>query len=538
MAKIEDYGDKIGGAKKDLFAEYAFLLSGTLDPRDRRLWDKPLSDLFPKPNYAALAAKDVAHARLAALCALRGAIPRKPTGNAAARQIPGWLTQVNAARMAAMAVTSPISEAAVDALMAQTQPDIRRTYAALKGVPSAGLSKAEGHRVVTQRGTFYLITPARKILFEAPQTAASDADLVRRAAKVLSGLSGKAKPAAAPARDKVETLLGKIKFRRVPDRTWEVELTTAAGRIVFKSGLPNPNAADVWLGANIAAVRARIQASLEAPAERTNVFRPRTGPARRDGDVSAARLAEEFGLRGIEFGNYVEGPRRQADLNAMWDSFCDLSEVLGVPRRAVGRGALAVAFGARGHGRASAHYEPGRRVINLTKSSGAGSAAHEWFHSEDNAATMPDPSDKHARSVAMFSDGDHAAMRALRAAWGPYAERMRALDAGRAKPYWSKDREMAAHCFEVALRDRLAEAGIVNDHLVEIARDSEAYPTDAEMRDIGPAVDALTRVMLGVAARVSAQPVRPEPEPVAKPDPAAFTEDDQSLLDLLNDPEF
>lgn len=44
---------------------------------------------------------------------------------------------------------------------------------------------------------------------------------------------------------------------------------------------------------------------------------------------------------------------------------------------------LAIAFGARGSGRALAHFEPSRNVINLTKMKGAGSLAHEWGHAFD-----------------------------------------------------------------------------------------------------------------------------------------------------------
>lgn len=45
---------------------------------------------------------------------------------------------------------------------------------------------------------------------------------------------------------------------------------------------------------------------------------------------------------------------------------------------------LAIAFGARGKGKALAHYEPARVVINLTKMKGAGSLAHEWGHAFDD----------------------------------------------------------------------------------------------------------------------------------------------------------
>ena len=48
------------------------------------------------------------------------------------------------------------------------------------------------------------------------------------------------------------------------------------------------------------------------------------------------------------------------------------------------QGELAIAFGARGSGNAAAHYEPMRKVINLTKMHGAGSLAQEWWHGFDD----------------------------------------------------------------------------------------------------------------------------------------------------------
>ncbi|AHJ10654.1 hypothetical protein AU083_gp58 [Escherichia phage phi191] len=82
----------------------------------------------------------------------------------------------------------------------------------------------------------------------------------------------------------------------------------------------------------------------------------------------------------MQFGNYVEGPRRQADLNRAYDSLHDLAEVLNVPTKALSlNGRLGLAFGARGKGKAAAHYEPGEVAINLTKGNGPGALAHEWF---------------------------------------------------------------------------------------------------------------------------------------------------------------
>ena len=112
----------------------------------------------------------------------------------------------------------------------------------------------------------------------------------------------------------------------------------------------------------------------------------RTGPVRRAGPVTEAHLAETFGLRAIEYGNWVKDADRQAMLDLAFDSLSDMAAALNVPTEAMGfHGQLALALGARGRGgNAAAHYEPARRVINLTKTMGAGTLAHEWSHALDH----------------------------------------------------------------------------------------------------------------------------------------------------------
>lgn len=102
-------------------------------------------------------------------------------------------------------------------------------------------------------------------------------------------------------------------------------------------------------------------------------------------DVTAEEFANTFGFRGVQFGNWTNQNDRQAALNNAFDAFMDLSSVLGVSPRALSLdGELGIAFGSRGTGSAAAHYEPHEVVINLTKTQGAGTLAHEWWHALDN----------------------------------------------------------------------------------------------------------------------------------------------------------
>ncbi len=113
----------------------------------------------------------------------------------------------------------------------------------------------------------------------------------------------------------------------------------------------------------------------------------RSGPDYREGkNVGSEDFVTTFGFRGVEFGNWVAGDERQKTVNLGFDALHDLGRALGIPAKAISLdGTLALAFGARGQGgKAAAHYEPGRLVVNMTKLSGAGSLAHEWGHALDH----------------------------------------------------------------------------------------------------------------------------------------------------------
>lgn len=101
--------------------------------------------------------------------------------------------------------------------------------------------------------------------------------------------------------------------------------------------------------------------------------------------MSGEHYLETFGFRGGEFGNWLNQNDRQASLNMGFEALKDLAAALQIHDKDITyQGTLAIAFGARGKGNACAYYEPLRKVINLTKMHGAGSLAHEWWHSLDD----------------------------------------------------------------------------------------------------------------------------------------------------------
>ncbi len=143
----------------------------------------------------------------------------------------------------------------------------------------------------------------------------------------------------------------------------------------------------------------REELSRDEYSYKTNLIRDRVGTDWRQGkDVTPEKFEEIFGFRGVEFGNWVNQGKnsreRQWMLNNAFDAFNDLAELLNLPPKAMALdGSLGLAFGSRGHGKASAHYEPSNKVINLTKTKGYSSLAHEWFHALDHYIASSNSSD-------------------------------------------------------------------------------------------------------------------------------------------------
>jgi hypothetical protein len=104
-------------------------------------------------------------------------------------------------------------------------------------------------------------------------------------------------------------------------------------------------------------------------------------------DANPTRVRDTFNLREVDFGqgSYMTQADREHHVKQLEGALHDLVDVLGLPPEQVSfHGRLGVALGARGRGKAAAHYEPGRAAINITKFAGGGALAHEWGHALDN----------------------------------------------------------------------------------------------------------------------------------------------------------
>lgn len=226
--------------------------------------------------------------------------------------------------------------------------------------------------------------------------------------------------------------------------------------------------------------------------------RERRGPDYRAGaPVNVANFADAFRFRGVEFGNWVTQEERADFLGRCYDAFCDLAELLGISRAGLGLEGLGFAFASRGVGRAAAHYEPGRNVINLTKRSGAGCVAHEWFHALDHFAGVRAGLGGYlseaapAQRVGRLGDAMTALLQAIHAS--QYYQRAKKIDELKDKSYWATSVELCARAFEKYVHARLTAEGRSSGFLVGIQTDAVSqacelypYPTDAENAVFAP----------------------------------------------------
>lgn len=208
----------------------------------------------------------------------------------------------------------------------------------------------------------------------------------------------------------------------------------------------------------------------------------REGKDHRHGhNVTGDDFMKCFGIRGGEFGNWTNDHDRQVNLNMAFDAFCDMADALNISRRDIGligleTGALAIAFGARGRSGALAHYEPEREVINLTKMKGAGSLAHEWGHALDDyigkmseihrfgklaSMALIDPKIPECfRSVihALCLNENHGITKYYSDS-STFGEMFNASGHG----YWTSNEELFARAFACYVKDKLSGR---NDYLV------------------------------------------------------------------------
>jgi hypothetical protein len=243
---------------------------------------------------------------------------------------------------------------------------------------------------------------------------------------------------------------------------------------------------------------------------------------------STTVLANRMGMRGLQFGNSVTDEERAHHLRKTAEALVDLADVTGLPDRAISLdGQLGLAFGARGKGRAAAHYEPGTKVINITRKNGVGTLAHEWGHALDDYIGARSPRGQFfaktgdtylsEQTSPRFWDGTrgHAsqeddpvwkAMDGVRNAIKDtdYSQTLReglreyGITPQKSKGqwnYWTSGREVFARTFERYVQHKLKTKGQENTYLSGLGGESPLWPNKEQIAKMAPALDELMKAV-------------------------------------------
>lgn len=514
--KIQDFGAKIGGARKDLYAEareFAETYAAAANVETLKKCSS-MSALVKLPRLAALVKEGAVSAAAArAVLVLYRTIKRKPS--ASAWRISYWAQETApilrniAALLQGAGVSAEMKEnAEFEVLTAANWPLSDFSFSVYSCDSVSAHSFAASYEKV---GTTRIFKGSRLV---GRVTCAAEA------AKMIAEFIEKDSAARADG-PKLEASRNRAGVWYIhPAGKKEISIRTI-------EGVKDTDEIRRIMREDRAALVAEYRALLSVPELRRDWNRPRVGTDWRKGqDATPEYFAQVLPFRGVEFGNWVTQAERASLLNSAFDGFHDLAQLFGL--RAVDmtfNGALAFAFASRGKSRAMAHYEPTRRVINLTKKNGAGCMAHEWFHALDNWA-------EYSEERSGFATETYKGETAAEIAGAKIISKIRDTEFFRRSnnlalykgTYWVEAKELAARAFEGVCAFLLRVNGVCSDFLVNCLSMDEftqkdaahrsnfyPYPTEAEAATLAPYYFDFFRALFGERVQMS-EKVRSEVE--------------------------
>lgn len=247
-------------------------------------------------------------------------------------------------------------------------------------------------------------------------------------------------------------------------------------------------------------------------------------------------IKEYYNLKGIEFGNWLSQQDRANYMSGLGISLFDLHKALVFnPKQISLKGKITVAFGARGRGNATGHFEPGTFAINLTRykrpkkgstlvkkfdrtklliqSGGVGTFAHEFGHALDffggtflektpsKALSGGRSQKQQSNRLQLKANSLQGLMARLldKIIWqvsnkkhSTYFERfLKAKKKYKLSGYYTRRAEIFARAFESYVHYKMQQRRAKNIFLAESKYDLDLYMSPAEIRKIENTFDAL-----------------------------------------------
>lgn len=364
MYKINDFGEKIGGAKKDLWKGRSFNIEDLNTLTDSEALKFCTKDyVWPKPDYEELV-KTKPVVLVYFIKKLRDSLPAKvkPANDENTNRFnrEKYIEFVSIVR---------------DILMNSTEEEELEVWFSSIFVAN-GYYEKSGYRGSWTKKSRENISIENKFV-KAVQIRKSDID------KALVYIENTGFPDTENAWKK------NINIKQLSDGYFVVKNSGHYFSILHEEPFETYEAAEEYLNGPVKEEmknKKRNVVSLNKP-ELTRIVR--NCPAYRTHNVTTDMMLETFKFRGGEFGNWASDEERHRHINYAYDALLDLSATLDIAPDFISLGKrLGIAFGSRGTGSALAHYEPAKVVINLTKIRGAGSLSHEWWHAFDHYVSV------------------------------------------------------------------------------------------------------------------------------------------------------
>lgn len=355
--KIEDFGKKIGGARKDMWASRGLNLSD-LDGMNASEMEKYITkdNVWKKPDYDQLIADGLPVKVVWFMKCVRDKVPTKPNYSSYHSE-----EEKNAIREEYINFVGAMRD---EVMACKTKEDCVGLYQSF--FHDQGYVERTGSYSLsaTDKCIHHLDNKLYKVFRDANYEWGYTYD--RQIKKHQFGV------------DADQKLPKGYAIREYTNGTFSV----VKGYTLVASNFDSWAAAKKYLDEN---VKSTTRKKAFTPPQLEHVRREGLTDIRNDNNITGDDFLADYGFYGGEFGNWMSEADRQASLNMGYEAFYDLAEALQITSSDISfNGKLSIAFGARGHGKAAAHYEPAREVINLTKMTGAGSLAHEWGHALDD----------------------------------------------------------------------------------------------------------------------------------------------------------
>lgn len=374
----EDFGEKIGGAKKDLWKDRGLYVND-LDAMNEREAEKFVKkdNIWKKPDYQAMLDDGIPLGVVYFVKKVRDSLNASPQyyrkDDTPEKRLARQKEYIETVRELQAAVADV--RTAEDAVQVCDRFMVGNGYLERsqgwggRGYYSATEKGRENPAITNKLLKALDVGPVSSFERYFAQKARKDQFLVPKEQKVPAGYS-------------IRFNDGKNTYSKNNDWKPDTYYVTK-GYSILRTNFESREAALKWVQ-ELAKDRSKSGKTRFVPPQLSHVRRD--GPDYRGGvEITGQHYLDAFGFRGGEFGNWMNQNDRQASLNMGFEALKDLASALQVSDRDIAyQGTLAIAFGARGSGNAAAHYEPLRKVINLTKMHGAGSLAHEWWHGFDD----------------------------------------------------------------------------------------------------------------------------------------------------------